>query len=123
MSDEADEDSMTLVEPCHVHIKPAPNTLTLTRDKGYNVTVGNIVEVARGNYYRCEGVVKAVDLTNALLDTMCPVEGNQVSILFSMYSQFTDRSSRQKFLSHFAARSRNILKMNYPSSLVMTYGL
>ena len=121
--DEIDEDSMTLVEPCHVHIEPAPHTLTLTKDKGYNVTAGDIVEVARGNYYRCEGVVKAVDLTNALLDIVCPVEGNQVSILFSMYSQFTDRSSRQKFLSHFAARSRNVLKMNYPSLLVMMYGL
>ena len=62
-SDEANEDSMTLVEPCHVHIKPAPNTLTLTRDKGYNVTVGDIMEVARGNYYHCEGVVKAMSRT------------------------------------------------------------
>ena len=71
--DEIDEDSMTLVEPCHVHIEPTPHTLTLTQDKGCNVTVGNSVEVARGNYYHCEGVVKAVDLINALLDIMCPV--------------------------------------------------
>ena len=122
-SDEADEDSMTLVEPCHVHIEPAPNTLTLTRDKGYNVTVGDIVKVARGNYYRCEGVVKAVDLTIALLDIVCPVEGHQVSFIFSCTLGLLILLSRHKFLSHFATRSRNVLKMNYASSLVMTYGL
>ena len=122
-SDEANEDSTTLVEPCHVHIKPAPNTLTLTRDKGYNVTVGDIVEVTRGNYYCCEGVVKVVDLTNALLDIVCPVEGHQVSFIFSCTLGLLILPSRHKFLSHFAIRSRNILKMNYPSSLVMTYGL
>ena len=122
-SDEANEDSTTLVEPCHVHIEPAPNTLTLTRDKGYNVTVGDIVEVARGNYYRCKGVVKAVDLTNALLDIVCPVEGHQVSFIFSCTLSLLILSSRHKFLSHFAVRSRNVLKMNYPSLLVMMYGL
>ena len=83
-SDMADEDSTILVEPCNIHIKPAPHTLTLTEDKGYNVTVGDIVEVARGSYYCFQGVVKVVDLTNALLDIVCPVKGNQVSFLFSV---------------------------------------
>ena len=83
-SDMANEDSTILVEPHNIHIEPAPHTLTLTEDKGYNVTVGDIMEVTRGSYYRFQGVVKAVDLTNALLDIVCPVEGNQVSFLFSV---------------------------------------
>ncbi|KIM64231.1 hypothetical protein SCLCIDRAFT_23585 [Scleroderma citrinum Foug A] len=101
-SDEADEDSMTLVEPCHVHIEPVPNTLTLTRDKGYNVTVGDIVGVARGNYYHCEGVVKAVDLTNALLDIVCPVEGHQTQIPITFCCKIKERSENKlpKFVGH-----------------------
>ena len=80
----ADEDSTILVEPCNICIEPTPHTLTLTENKGYNVTVGDIVEVARGSYYCFQGVVKVVDLTNALLDIVCPVKGNQVSFLFSV---------------------------------------
>ncbi|KIM64225.1 hypothetical protein SCLCIDRAFT_23581 [Scleroderma citrinum Foug A] len=100
--DEIDEDSMTLVKPCHVHIKPSPHTLTLTKDKGYNVTVGDIVEVARGNYYHCEGVVKAVDLTNALLDIVCPVEGNQTKVPITFCCKVKERSENElsKFVGH-----------------------
>ena len=86
-NDLADEDSTILVEPHNIRIEPTPHTLTLTEDKGYNITVGDTVEVARGNYYRFQGVVKAVDLTNTLLDIMCPVEGNQVSFLFFLCSR------------------------------------
>jgi len=86
----ADEDSTFLVEPHDVRINPTPHTLTLTEDKGYNVTAGDIVEVARGSYYRFQGVVKAVDLTNALLDIVCPVQGKQASFLSLCTHGFTD---------------------------------
>ena len=86
-NDLANEDSMILVEPCNVHVEPTPHTLTLTEYKGYNITVGDTMEVARGNYYCFQGVVKAVDLTNALLDIVRPVEGNQVSFLFLLCSR------------------------------------
>ncbi|KAI5988451.1 hypothetical protein EDC04DRAFT_2614535, partial [Pisolithus marmoratus] len=46
-------------------------------DKGYNVAVGDTVEVARGPWYPSHGVVKAVDLTKASLDVMCVVDGVQ----------------------------------------------
>jgi len=86
----ANEDSTFLVEPRDVRIDPTPHTLTLTEDKGYNVTVGDIVEVARGSYYCFQGVVKAMDLTNALLDIVCPVQGKQVSFLSLCTHGFTD---------------------------------
>jgi len=89
-SDMANEDSTFLVEPRDIRIDPAPHTLTLTEDKGYNVTVGDIVEVARGSYYHFQGVVKAVDLTNALLDIVCPVQGKQASFLSLCTHSFTD---------------------------------
>ncbi|KAL4062080.1 hypothetical protein V8B97DRAFT_2026921 [Scleroderma yunnanense] len=41
----------------------APHTLFLSKDKGYNVVVGDIMEVARGKWYHCQGVVNMVDLT------------------------------------------------------------
>lgn len=76
--------NMIMVEPYNVRIELAPYMLTLTKDKGYNVTVGNAVEVSRGNWYRCWGVVKAVNFTTALLDIVCYVDGSQVSLLFAL---------------------------------------
>ena len=70
------------MEPCDLCIKHPPNTLTFSKHKGYDVAVGDTVEVARGNWYPCQGVVKAVDLSKISLDIMCSVDGIHVSFLF-----------------------------------------
>ncbi|KAI5992059.1 hypothetical protein EDC04DRAFT_2613709 [Pisolithus marmoratus] len=38
------------------------------KDRGYNVAVGNTMEVARGQWHHSKGIVKTVDLTKASLD-------------------------------------------------------
>jgi len=65
-----------------LRIEPAPHTLSFSKDKGYNVAVGDVVEVARGKWYRSQGVVKTVDLTKACLEIVCSADGNQVSCPF-----------------------------------------
>ncbi|KAL4065974.1 hypothetical protein J3A83DRAFT_4190271 [Scleroderma citrinum] len=53
-------------------------------NKGYDLAVGDIVEVAKGNWYCHQGVVKVVNFPKALLDIMCSVDRNQVAILTSV---------------------------------------
>jgi len=71
-----------MVDLCDFCIKPAPHTLSLSKDKGYNVTVGDIVEVARGKWHCCQGVVNMVDFTKALIEMVCSADGKRVSYSF-----------------------------------------
>ncbi|KAI5994442.1 hypothetical protein EDD15DRAFT_2196055 [Pisolithus albus] len=61
-------------------IERAPNTLTFSKDKGYNVAVGDTVEVVRGQCRHSQGTVKAVDLTKASLDFVRPTDGVQITV-------------------------------------------
>ena len=81
-SDAYAEDMVVSLEACDASIELAPNTLALTKDKGYDVAVGNTIEVARGDWHRFQGVVKRVDFTEALLDIVSSADGNQVSCRF-----------------------------------------
>ncbi|KAI6168832.1 hypothetical protein EDD17DRAFT_1749163 [Pisolithus thermaeus] len=63
-----------------LRIERPPNTLTFTKDKGYNVAVGDTVEVVRGQWCDSQGIVKAVDLTKASLDIMCPTDRVQINV-------------------------------------------
>ncbi|KAI6095592.1 hypothetical protein F5141DRAFT_1068212 [Pisolithus sp. B1] len=63
-----------------LRIERPPNTLTFTKDKGYNVAVGDTVEVVRGQWCDSQGIVKAVDLTKASLDIVHPMDGVQINV-------------------------------------------
>ncbi|KAI6163467.1 hypothetical protein EDD17DRAFT_1756049 [Pisolithus thermaeus] len=63
-----------------LRIERPPNTLTFTKDKGYNVAMGDTVEVVRGQWRDSQGIVKAVDLTKASLDIVCPTDGVQINV-------------------------------------------
>ena len=72
------EGGVELMDTGDLYTQPALHTITFSKEKGYNVAVGDTVEVARGKWYRCQGIVKAVDLVTAHL-VMCSVDGIQVS--------------------------------------------
>ena len=75
-------DMVVSFKACDISIKLPPNALALTKDKGYDVVVGNTVEVARGDWHHFQGIVKRVDFTEALLDVVSSADGNQVSCHF-----------------------------------------
>lgn len=54
------------------HITP---TIKFTKDRGYNVTPGDIISIAQGPGYLMQGVVESIDLVTAHLvfrsDTNC----------------------------------------------------
>jgi ribosomal protein L24 len=70
---------MVAMNASDLRIERAPSTLTLSKDKGYNIAVGDTVEVARGQWRHSQGVVKAVDLIKASLDFVRLEDGIQVS--------------------------------------------
>ncbi|KAI6003551.1 hypothetical protein EDC04DRAFT_2908176 [Pisolithus marmoratus] len=61
-------------------------------DKGYNVAVGDTVEVARGPWYPSHGMVKAVDLTKASLDVVCVVDGVQMNVPITFVHKMKEHS-------------------------------
>ena len=77
--------------PYDLRIELPPNTLMFSKQKGYNVAVGDTVEVARGPWCFCQGVVKAVDLSKTSLDIVCSVDGIHVSILFQPLTSLAHR--------------------------------
>ncbi|KIK20124.1 hypothetical protein PISMIDRAFT_106355, partial [Pisolithus microcarpus 441] len=72
--------TMVAMDMSDLLIKPALNTLTFSKDKGYNVAMGDTVEVARGQWYHSEGLVKAVDLTKTSLDVMHTADRTQINV-------------------------------------------
>ncbi|KAI6108314.1 hypothetical protein F5141DRAFT_1064498 [Pisolithus sp. B1] len=74
-----------------LHIERPPNTLTFTKDKGYNVAMGDTVEVVRGQWRDSQGIVKAVDLTKASLDIVRPTDGVQINVPITFSRKIMER--------------------------------
>ncbi|KAI6127301.1 hypothetical protein F5141DRAFT_1060864 [Pisolithus sp. B1] len=74
-----------------LRIERPPNTLTFTKDKGYNVAVGDTVEVVRGQWRDSQGIVKAVDLTKASLDIVRPTDGVQINVPITFSHKIMER--------------------------------
>ncbi|KAI6095221.1 hypothetical protein EV401DRAFT_1896106 [Pisolithus croceorrhizus] len=85
-----------------LRIERPPNTLTFTKDKGYNVAVGDTVEVVRGQWCDSQGIVKAVDLTKASLDIMCPTDRVQINVPITFSRKIMERFEHG--LSKFVSR-------------------
>ncbi|KAI6102241.1 hypothetical protein F5141DRAFT_1065723 [Pisolithus sp. B1] len=81
---------MVAMDVSDLHIDRAPDTLTLSKDKGYNIAVGDTVEVARGQWHHSQGIVKAVDLIKASLDIMCPEDGIQINVPIMFACKFKE---------------------------------
>ncbi|KAI6103276.1 hypothetical protein EDD16DRAFT_1525194 [Pisolithus croceorrhizus] len=94
--------SMVAMNASDLHIERAPSTLTLSKDKGCNIAVGDTVEVARGQWRHSQGIVKAVDLIKASLDFMHLEDGIQISIpiMFSHKVKEHFDYGLSKFLQH-----------------------
>ncbi|KAI5992982.1 hypothetical protein EDD15DRAFT_2196824 [Pisolithus albus] len=83
-------------------IERAPNTLTFSKDKGYNIAVGDTVEVVRGQWRHSQGTVKAVDLTKASLDFVRPTDGVQITVPITFCRKIKERFDHG--LSKFVGR-------------------
>ncbi|KAI6025359.1 hypothetical protein PISMIDRAFT_641693 [Pisolithus microcarpus 441] len=68
--------------PVNIHdgrVRRAACTISFTKEKGFDVCVGDDVEVARGKWFRSSGTVRAVHFDQACLDFVCDMYGQNVS--------------------------------------------
>jgi hypothetical protein len=54
-------------------------TIQYTRERGYDVQPGDVVNVARGPDYGAKGVVQSMDFPNACLTLLCDGDRSLVS--------------------------------------------
>ncbi|KAI6111070.1 hypothetical protein F5141DRAFT_1063453 [Pisolithus sp. B1] len=100
-----------------LHIEQPPNTLTFTKDKGYNVAVGDTVEVVRGQWHDSQGIVKAVDLTKASLDIVRPTDRVQINVPITFSCKIMERFEHG--LSKFVGRDVWVIVGNKKGSRAM----
>lgn len=64
-----------------VKITKPQNTLSFTKEHGYNVAIGDILQVVRGENRSVTGIVRAIDFHRGEVELMLEVNGCPVSHL------------------------------------------
>ncbi|KAI5980469.1 hypothetical protein EDC04DRAFT_2618478 [Pisolithus marmoratus] len=65
------------------------------QEKGFDICVGDNVEVARGKWFRSRGTVQMVHFNNAYLDFVCDTYGQKISIPITFCHKVAERSGLQ----------------------------
>ncbi|KAI6028244.1 hypothetical protein EDC04DRAFT_2605722 [Pisolithus marmoratus] len=71
-----------IMVPVNVHniqVHWAARTLAFSKEKGFDICVGDDVEVIRGKWFRSRGMVQTVRFDNAYLDFVCDTYGQKVA--------------------------------------------
>jgi hypothetical protein len=61
-----------------VAISKPQHTLMYSKDKGYDVTIGDTLQIVRGEYHGMIGIVRRVDFTEATVELISDVDGSAV---------------------------------------------
>ncbi|KAI6021155.1 hypothetical protein EDC04DRAFT_2607279 [Pisolithus marmoratus] len=72
-----------IMVPVNVHdvqVHWAAQMLAFSKEKGFNICVGDNVEVARGKWFQSRGMVQTVHFDNAYLDFVCDTYGQKISV-------------------------------------------
>ena len=85
-TDQQDDLIMVPMQLHEIRVHPAARTLSFSKERGYDVCVGDRVEIARGKWFRSKGLVHAVDFDKASLDLVCDTDGQTVSDLYSIFA-------------------------------------
>ena len=72
---------MVTVNVHDIRVQLPTNTLSFSRERGYDVCAGDGVDVARGEWFRSRGVVQRVCFDKGHLDLVCDAVGQRVSIV------------------------------------------
>ncbi|KIJ06250.1 hypothetical protein PAXINDRAFT_20549 [Paxillus involutus ATCC 200175] len=73
--DTADETAL-IVHSAEVVISKPSQTLTYSREKGYNVTIGDTLHIVRGEHHGLTGVVRTIDLAKAKVELVSDSNGH-----------------------------------------------
>ncbi|KAI5981027.1 hypothetical protein EDC04DRAFT_2617701 [Pisolithus marmoratus] len=87
-----------IMVPMNVHdvrVHRAARTLAFSKEKGFDICVGDDVEVARGKWFRSRGTVQTVHFDNAYLDFVCDTYGQKISVPITFCRKVAERSGPQ----------------------------
>ena len=73
-------ETFILVHEDEVRITQPENILSFSKEKGYNVSVGDTLQVVRGVHYGVIGVVKSFNFPGAEVELLSEFNGGLVSI-------------------------------------------
>ena len=79
--DQQAKNVMVSVNIHDIRVQRPTNTLSFSKERGYDVCAGDGVEVVRGEWFRSRGVVQRVYLDKGHLDLVCETDGQRVSIV------------------------------------------
>ncbi|KAI6009243.1 hypothetical protein EDC04DRAFT_2610669 [Pisolithus marmoratus] len=75
-----------IMVPVNIHnvrVHQAAQMLAFSKEKGFDICVGDDVEVARGKWFWSRGMVQTVHFDNAYLDFVCDTYGQKISVLIT----------------------------------------
>ena len=78
---------MVAVKIHNIRVQRPLDTLTFSKEKGYDVCQGDSIEVMRGNWFRAKGVVQMVHFEKGLLDFMCDVDTQKVCLICEIFRE------------------------------------
>jgi hypothetical protein len=87
--DTADETAL-IVHSAEVVISKPSQTLTYSREKGYDVTIGDTLHIVRGEHHGLTGVVRTIDLAKAKVELVSDSNGHVVRSYFRFLWDNTD---------------------------------
>ena len=76
--------SSVIIHEDEVKIRPPENTLAFSKEQGFNVTVGDTLQIARGPHYGVIGIVRSLDFPNAEVEVISEENGCPVRLALVM---------------------------------------
>ncbi|KAI6126695.1 hypothetical protein F5141DRAFT_1060411 [Pisolithus sp. B1] len=104
-STQPDQQLGYVIVPINIHdiwVHRAARTIAFSKEKGFDICVGDDIEVARGKWFRSTGTVQAVRFDEARLDFMCDTYGSKISVPITFCRKVAERSGVQ--LSRWVGR-------------------
>ncbi|KIK12195.1 hypothetical protein PISMIDRAFT_18915 [Pisolithus microcarpus 441] len=78
-----------------IQVYRAAHTISFSTEKGFDICVGDNIEVARGKWFRSRGTVQAVHMGKAYLDFVCDTYGQKISVPITFCRKVAERSDVQ----------------------------
>ncbi|KAI6116945.1 hypothetical protein EDD16DRAFT_1701719 [Pisolithus croceorrhizus] len=104
-STQPDQQLGYVIVPINIHdirVHRAARTITFSKEKGFDICVGDDIEVVRGKWFRSTGMVQAVRFDEACLDFMCDTYGSKISVPITFCRKVAEHSGMQ--LSRWVGR-------------------
>ncbi|KAF9233647.1 hypothetical protein BU15DRAFT_66401 [Melanogaster broomeanus] len=86
------DQSSVIVHLDEVMVSKLARLLTFSKEKGYDVTVGDTLQIVRGNLHGTVGIVRCVDFAKAVVELISDVDGCPIAIAIPLCTKVSEFS-------------------------------